>query len=561
MSHRRAIVAHDGKVYIFQLNEVNAPATCLGLLSDDPLEPRPTMYFCGVAEGVKDYLDLKYASEITRMFPSRHTEDGRIIDFDGKLSSTYESYIHAQKNKRIPAASLSQKFIHGAIKYSDNLYVSRSDNEYYYTYKWFLRLANFTFSDPDIIVEYAPNSTRFLQLCYKYQLNRLFRSNAISSISIDESRTISRKGPTVVSHGTQDGRACVVKRVNVLDEKYRSDFFHAATKLYSCSDHNNIVTIYETKFDGKYCNIAMEPCTCNFVQFAADNLQENEDDRYHRLKSLVNEVALGVAHLHENGLIHGSIRASNVLVKSYRTGVVARLGRLSRSRYHESEDETLLNHNITFDAKREGWYTRDLYGVARFILEFEIGKAFVDDDKSDDGYFNTNYQVEFKNELEELSRLNGVAHDLVMRLLTTHSMSAVHVLRHHYFWPRGTYLRLIQVLSDRITGIHRDINLEKEVNLSGKLVFDGTWQKPDIDEWLNAKGGDEDYDACKLSSLLRIIRNTAHHPPEDKTWKRIGGSHNGFEDYINFHFPQLFNTVCHLAEKNNSKTSYFIDFF
>ncbi|GKB83748.1 reverse transcriptase domain-containing protein [Tanacetum coccineum] len=141
--------------------------------------------------------------------------------------------------------------------------------------------------------------------------NYEYWSNAISSISIDESRTISRKGPTVVSHGTQDGRACVVKRVNVLDEKYRSDFFYAATKLYSCSDHNNIVTIYETKFDGKYCNIAMEPCTCNFVEFA-----ENPQVDYHLLKILMNDVVLEAVHLHYNGVIHGSICPSNVLLKS-----------------------------------------------------------------------------------------------------------------------------------------------------------------------------------------------------------------------------------------------------
>ncbi|GKB83747.1 hypothetical protein Tco_0950642 [Tanacetum coccineum] len=105
MSQKRAIITHDGKVYNFhtKINEVNAPATCLRLVFDDPLEPNP------VAEGVKDYLDLKYASEITRMFPSRHTEDGRIIDFDGKLSSTYESYIaYKGQNKVVVPADLQR---------------------------------------------------------------------------------------------------------------------------------------------------------------------------------------------------------------------------------------------------------------------------------------------------------------------------------------------------------------------------------------------------------------------------------------------------------------------
>ncbi|GKC08205.1 hypothetical protein Tco_0999815 [Tanacetum coccineum] len=103
MSQKRAIITHDGKVYIFhtKINEVNAPATCLGLLFDDPLEPNP------VAEGVEDYLDLKGASEITRMFPSRRTKDG-FSDFNLQdLSSTYESYIpYNGKNKVVvPAAS------------------------------------------------------------------------------------------------------------------------------------------------------------------------------------------------------------------------------------------------------------------------------------------------------------------------------------------------------------------------------------------------------------------------------------------------------------------------
>ncbi|GJT70900.1 hypothetical protein Tco_1030186 [Tanacetum coccineum] len=112
MSQKRAIITHDGKVYIFhtKINEVNAPATCLGLLFDDPLEPRPTIYFCGVAEGVKDYLDLKYASEITRMFPSRHTKDGFSIlgdlrgDFKMTTSvgnnSVFRSFFEKQKLTR-----------------------------------------------------------------------------------------------------------------------------------------------------------------------------------------------------------------------------------------------------------------------------------------------------------------------------------------------------------------------------------------------------------------------------------------------------------------------------
>nr|GEV42376.1 ataxia telangiectasia mutated family protein [Tanacetum cinerariifolium] len=47
------------------------------------------------------------------------------------------------------------------------------------------------------------------------------------------------------------------------------------------------------------------------------------------------------------------------------------------------------------------------------------------------------------------------------------------VSAHHYFWPRGTYPRLIQVLSDRITGDHRDEVLKKDVNMSVEQVFDG----------------------------------------------------------------------------------------
>ncbi|GJW63998.1 hypothetical protein Tco_0115882 [Tanacetum coccineum] len=59
-----------------------------------------------VAEGVKDYLDLKGASEITRMFPSRRSKDG-FSDFNLQdLSSTYESYIAYKGQNKVSSQSI-----------------------------------------------------------------------------------------------------------------------------------------------------------------------------------------------------------------------------------------------------------------------------------------------------------------------------------------------------------------------------------------------------------------------------------------------------------------------
>ncbi|GKB33665.1 hypothetical protein Tco_0873066 [Tanacetum coccineum] len=119
-----------------------------------------------VAEGVEDYLDLKGASEITRMFPSRRSKD-RFSDFNLQdLSSTYESYIayKGQNKVVVPATSRSTEHVSGPIKYSDDLYVWRTDDTFTYVYKWLLHLATFTFSDNGIIIEYTPNPARFTEL-------------------------------------------------------------------------------------------------------------------------------------------------------------------------------------------------------------------------------------------------------------------------------------------------------------------------------------------------------------------------------------------------------------
>ncbi|GJT42728.1 serine/threonine-protein kinase/endoribonuclease IRE1b [Tanacetum coccineum] len=250
---------------------------------------------------------------------------------------------------------------------------------------------------------------------------------------------------TELCDGTLDGVPVVLKRV---DAREAPSSYFLSTRCQWLSNKHNLVRVYDTGYedgqDGKFFEITMEKCSYTHHMVKETTLFSESTN----LKTVLRELFLAMTLLHDEKVVHGSIRPANVLQKVYRKDkyTITKLRGMGRCKFVCKSRREYLKHGDL------GEYGRDFYGYGRTVLSCvsKLQHKFEDDDAQYDLDFEND--VMFTNELDALKKVDGVAHDLVAKLLNwkLYGHILIELLNHPFFWLPGKYLKFLMELSDRI---------------------------------------------------------------------------------------------------------------
>ncbi|CCF58123.1 hypothetical protein KAFR_0D04760 [Kazachstania africana CBS 2517] len=119
---------------------------------------------------------------------------------------------------------------------------------------------------------------------------------------------------TIVFQGTFQGRPVAVKRmlIDFCDVAYRE-----IKLLTESDDHANVIRYYCSETTKKFLYIALELCTAtlqDLVELKQPSYGLRELQRESNPINIIQQIALGVAHLHSLKIIHRDLKPQNILV-------------------------------------------------------------------------------------------------------------------------------------------------------------------------------------------------------------------------------------------------------
>lgn len=394
---------------------------------------------------------------------------------------------------------------------------------------------------------------------------------------------------TIVFEGMMNGRKVAVKRM-------LKTFFSIAERetlvLSQTDEHPNVIRYYTTEEDSDFIYLAL-----SFAERSlADHIEDDEvyakiDDWAKR--NILQQLALGMLHLHDINVVHRDIKPQNVLITSTGQIKISDMGLAKKLENEAISLSTAAQGTIGWQAPeiviakaepRSGESSKSGSGssgsgeakgtrvkVSKRVDIFSLGCLF---------YYVLTRRHPFGDRLTRESNivsnrctLEGIsmeAADLIAAMLRPdpkHRPTAGQILDHPYFWDANKRLRFLKDASDffEFEKPNSDVVLRFEAAAERSLVIPHqNWVVQLPEELLSDLNKFRKYNGAKLRDLLRVIRNKAHHyrdlPKEAQD--TFGALPDGFLDYFCKHrFPSLLIFTWNYARRNYSTDKVFSEYF
>ena len=388
-----------------------------------------------------------------------------------------------------------------------------------------------------------------------------------------------------------DGRIAAVKRV--ITGTTDINEVNKLIELSKHKQHENVIRYFLIEQQDPYCFIHLELCSGNLCDFV-------EDPRFDRggldQKTAVKQIALGLEHIHRNGIYHLDLKPSNILIScGIQKRVVLADFEVSKNVYDGKESIRTrtfggtigwIAPEIEYFHECEHRLTRkaDIFSfglLAHYVLThgshpFSCHSKVVPDKLQEAQQrikvYGTKEGVELELKMIGESDQDGVlAKDLLFHLLDKNPElrpDARDVVKHPFFWSAYRQYQFYKVVGDCTESL-RSMNhrfdasqrLRARLDQDKKKVIQGNWlsqldtelrrqyknyQKP----VQRTKGsGPFEVGAEHASELIRVIRNHwVHHGGIDSKGFNVGPLRSLDESEDHFHkclhsftksFPQL----------------------
>lgn len=374
---------------------------------------------------------------------------------------------------------------------------------------------------------------------------------------------------TVVFKGTFGDRPVAVKRM-------LSQFFdmagHEVSLLRQSDYHQNVIRYYCLEKTDKFTYIVLELCRASLADLF-ESPQTITDPALKALQSspmvLLQQITLGLEHLHEIKLIHRDLKPQNILITQTDRVVISDFG-LSKKL---ADDQS--SFMPTFQAGTSGWQAPECIvssevnklmqmdemvsvnalstmKLSRSIDIFSLGCVFFYVLSQGQHPFGPRMKREANivNNAADLSAISHlpVAQDLIRRMIDpSPSMrpTCKRILAHPFFWSAQRQLFFLQALSDKFESEDRMPFSEilQQFELRRSVIFQGqsTWSRQlDTAVWEDL-GTFRKYNGRSARDLLRAIRNKRNHfhelSPEIR--RILGETPEAFVHYFEARFPRL----------------------
>lgn len=394
---------------------------------------------------------------------------------------------------------------------------------------------------------------------------------------------------TVVFKGQFDGRDVAVKRMLI-------DFFdvagHEVSLLQQSDSHPNVIRYFCREQTDRFMYIVLELCPASL----ADVIEKRDTSAIRELfpperpldpKRVLQEIMLGLEHLHASKLVHRDLKPANILVAANRRMLLSDFGLSKKladdqSSFHATvmsgtigwrAPECILSDEVAkLAGTQEGADTEDGVDIGGIKLPkgIKITKAI---DLFASGcvfyYVLTGGRHPFGNRMQremnivqntvDLSGLDHdpVAQDLVGRMISREAAkrpAASQVLVHPFFWEPSKRLSFLLDVSDFLEReSRREHPTNRALEQCRSKIYNG---KPDWSSVVEPIFWEDlskfrKYFGNSVQDLLRAMRNKRHHFQELAPELRalLGESAENYIAYFERHFPNLLIQVYYVLEK------------
>eukprot|EP00050_Salpingoeca_kvevrii_P019207 m.83615 g.83615 ORF g.83615 m.83615 type:complete len:858 (+) comp8307_c0_seq1:286-2859(+) len=370
---------------------------------------------------------------------------------------------------------------------------------------------------------------------------------------------------TIVYQGEFEGRQVAVKRM--LREHF--DVAHREVDLLRQSDeHVNVVRYFCMEEDDRFLYIGLELCRATLetvVQSDKGDLSHGSLSEVHR-RHLAYDFVSGLAHLHRLSIIHRDVKPQNVLVALKGNRFVAMISDFGLCmKLPEGE---VSRHTTSIGTV--GWTAPELLLHGRMTRGGDMFSAgcvlhYLATRKHPFGEIYER-ELRIRKDEPELEPHSPLMDDLIVKLLPScpeDRLTAEEAVNHPCFWDAGKRLRFLMDVSDRIEKEPAESPLVQALESNAALVVGESWLARIGKDLANDLGKFRKYRPTSVMDLMRAIRNKKHHYMELKpnVKRSLGPLPDGFLDYFESRFPELFPTVYRMIHQHARKETLFTPYF
>ncbi|KAM9972384.1 hypothetical protein ACTFIW_007444 [Dictyostelium discoideum] len=392
---------------------------------------------------------------------------------------------------------------------------------------------------------------------------------------------------TIVYEGKMEGRKVAVKRMLSQFVKFAD---REVSILIHSDEHTNVVRYYAKEEDDEFIYLAISFCQKSLDMYVQQTLSlqisptdspsiqssnnnggggnnNNQIIIDNKTKQMIFELFKGLEHLHSLNIVHRDIKPHNVLIDPNNRVKISDMG---LGKLLDNDDQSL-----TFTSDSHGWQPAEyLNGTNRntkkvdiFSLGCVVYYLLTGAHPFGHRYNREKNVLKGKFDIDQIKHLPDI-HQLVNSMIQFEPEKRPDIgecINHPFFWEVHKKLSFLVAASDYLEFEKPTSPLNLEIDSHVDLVTDGSgdwWLK--IDQVLiDNIGRYRKYNGKSIRDLLRVIRNKFNHyrdlSPEEQTC--LGILPDGFFNYFDLKFPQLFIVTYLFILKNLKNDQYFVQYY
>lgn len=372
---------------------------------------------------------------------------------------------------------------------------------------------------------------------------------------------------TVVYSGLFEGRPVAVKRV--LKEFF--DIVDKEVSLLQHSDtHPNVIRYYCQDERGPFRYIALERCSASLTDIVERPLSQEMRPLLPLLpskKTVCQQMALGLQHLHHLGIVHRDLKPGNILLSQPKTlaqlrVLISDFGLSRRLDPGQSHFEpTMMSGTIGWRAPEfiHKDYSLATGQITKKVDIFALGCLFyyvLSGGMHPFGASSSERELNIcKHHIVSLQGCSDPeAVDLIERMLEMDPLkrpTCDQILAHPWFWSIDRKLAFLADVSDRLERAgDRRSPTHRHLESNRQLIIGSSWTLQ-VDQALSDDLGKyRKYFGNSVQDLLRAMRNKRHHFQElpEQVRRLVGETPESFYKYFEQRFPCLLITVFKVVE-------------